>query len=142
MSPASHEALALLLHKSGYENWAWRHDHACLTSDRSDSADGGDGGEEEHCPKHKFTKRSGNFMSRNGGQTREGMILFNELCKRVKEDRQADRGASAKVCKEHRVCLGGKKRKRMMADGTQSQVATSDDLEDPWTAVATKTTAV
>jgi len=70
------------------------------------------------------------------------MTPLNELCKRVKEDRQADRGAFAKVCKERRMCLGGKKRKRRMADGAQLQVATSDDLEDLWTAAATETTAV
>jgi hypothetical protein len=120
------------------------HNHACLTLDGSDSTDGGEGGEEERCPKHKFTERSGDFTSRNGGWTREGMTLLpNELCKRVKEDRQADRGAFAKVCREHRVRLGGKKRKRRMADGgAQLQIAMSDDLEDLWTAAATETTDV
>jgi hypothetical protein len=80
--------------------------------------------------------------SRNGGWTREGKTLFNELCRRVKEDRQTDRGAFAKVCRAHRACLHGKKRKRLMVDGAQHHITISDDLEDLWSAAATETCAI
>ena len=138
----SQEAFALLLYKNGYENWVWMHNHACLTSDGSESAVGGENAEDEHCPKYKFTKRSGDFTSRNGGWTREGKTLFNELCKRVKEDRQTDRGAFAKVHRAHRACLHGKKRKRRMVDGAQHHITTSNDPEDLWSAAATETCAI
>ena len=102
----------------------------------------GEDAEDEQCPKHKFTKRSGDFTSRNRGWTREGKTLFNELHKRVKEDRQTDRGTLAKVYRAHGACLHGKKRKRRMADGAQHHITMSDDLEDLWTAAATEIRAI
>jgi len=74
-----------------------------MTSDGSD--DTGETGDEEACSHCKYTKRTGDFTSRNGGWTREGMDLFNDLYKKEKEDRQSDNGAFAKVYREHRVCL-------------------------------------
>jgi hypothetical protein len=140
----SQEAFALLLYKNGYENWVWMHNHACLTSDGSDATVGGEGEDEEGCPRYKYTKRAGDFTSRNGGWTRDGMNLYNELYKKVKEDRQTDDGAFGKVYREHRACLGGKKRKRSNTDGAgqQHQLAICDDLEQLWTAAASETARV
>ena len=136
----SQEAFALLLYKNGYENWVWMHNHASMTSDGSD--DTGETGDEEACPHYKYTKRTGDFTSRNGGWTREGMELFNDLYKKVKEDRQSDNGAFGIVYREHRVCLCGKKRKRRTTDGAQYQQAICGDLDDLWTAAASQMTSI
>ena len=65
-----------------------------MTSDGSDVTAKKEGGDEdEGCPHYKYTKRSGNFTSRNGGWTRESMTLYNELYKKVKGNRQTDDGA-------------------------------------------------
>jgi hypothetical protein len=141
----SQEAFTLLLYKNGYENWVWMHNHACLTSDGSDTTIGGEGEESNAgCPKYEYTKRNGDFTSRNGGWTREGMTLYNKLYQQVKEDRQADNGTFGKVYREHRACLCGKKRKRKNTDGTgqQHQLAICDDLEELWNAAGTETTSV
>jgi hypothetical protein len=140
----SQEAFALLLYKNGYENWVWMHNHACLTSEGSDDTVGGEGGNEEDCPKYKYTKRTGDFTSRNGGWTRDGMNLFNEPHNKVKTDRQANNGAFSKVYREHRACLSGKKRKRKNTDGAgqQHQLAICDDLDQLWTAAATNLASV
>ena len=140
VSPTSQEAFALLLYQNGYENWVWMHNHASMTSDGSD--DTVETGDEEACPHYKYTKRTADFTSRNGGWTREGMDLFNDLYKKVKEDRQSDDGAFAKVYREHRVCLCGNKRKRRTNDGTRYQQAICDDLDDLWTAAATNMTSL
>ena len=132
--PPSQEAFALLLYKNGYENWVWMHDHACMTSDGSDITAEDD--DDEGCPHYKYTKRSGDFTSRNGGWTREGMTLYNELYLKVRADREKDNGAFGRLYMEHRVSLSGKKRKRRNANGADhnQQLAISDDLEQLWTA--------
>jgi hypothetical protein len=140
----SQEAFALLLYKNGYDNWVWMHNNACLTSEGSDTTVGGVGTEDEGCPRYKHTKRTGDFTSRNGGWTREGMNLYNEMCRKVKEDRQTNDGAFGKVHREHRACLCGRKRKRRTDDGAgqQQQLAICDDLDQLWTAAATEITGV
>ena len=136
----SQEAFTLLLYRNGYENWVWMHNHAALTSESSDTTVGGEGGEEHGCPQYKYTKRTGDFTSRNGGWTRDGMTLYNELYRKVKEDRRSDDGSFGKLYREHRAYLCGKKRKRRNADADgQQQLVICDDLEQLWTAVATET---
>jgi hypothetical protein len=140
--PPSQEAFALLLYKNGYQNWVWRHNHACLTSDGSEDTVGGETEGEEECPQYRYTRRTeGSFTGWNGGWRKEGMTTYNELYKKVKEDRQTDNGAFGKVYREHRASLCGMKRKRRTTGGADHVVA-SDDLEDLWTAAATGTTGV
>ena len=116
--PPSQEAFALLLYKNGYENLVWMHDHACMTSDGSDVTAKDEGGDDdEGCPHYKYTKWSGDFTGRNGGWTREGMTLYNELYKKVRGDRQKDNGAFGQLYMEHRVSLSGRKGKGRMPVG-------------------------
>ena len=82
-----------VLYKNGYEIWVWIHDHTCTTLHGSDVTAKEEGGDNKGCPHHKYTKRSGNITSRNGGWTREGMTLYNELYKTVRSNRQTDDGA-------------------------------------------------
>jgi hypothetical protein len=130
------EAFALLLYKNGYENWIWMHNNACMTSDVSDDT-------EEECPNYKYTTRAGgDFTSRNGGWSREGMRLYNELYKMAKTDRENDKGTFGKVYKVHRVEMSGRKRKRRTNNGGPGeQLTICDDLEDLW-AATTNTEAV
>ena len=125
--PPSQEAFALLLYKNGYENWVWMHDHACMTLDGSDvtAEDEDEGGDDdEGCPHYKYIKMSGGFTSRNGGWTREGMTLYNELYLKVRGgDRQKDNGAFGRLYMEHRVTLSGKKRKRRNASGAEQSTS-------------------
>jgi hypothetical protein len=137
--PPSQEAFALLLYKNGYENWLWMHNHACMTSDGSDVTVGEN--DEVGCPSYKYTRRRGDLTSRNGGWTREGMDLFNELYRKVRADRLNDNGAFAKVYREHKArLLIGKKRKRGCTT-RQEAVAVSNDLEELWEAAAVTTGA-
>ena len=92
------------------------HDHACMTPDGSEVT-AEDDDDEGCCPHYKYTKRSGDFTSRNGGWTREGMTLYNELYLKVRADREKDNGAFGRLYMEHRVSLSGKKRKRRNANG-------------------------
>jgi hypothetical protein len=138
----SQEAFTLLLYRNGYNNWVWRHNHASLSSEGSDDSNvstfEGDGEEDEDgCPKYKYTKRTaGDFTSRNGGWSREGMKQYNTLYKTVKDDRTTDDGAFSEVYKVHREQLSGNKRKRWKNDGDQSRrLKISNDLGELLTAL-------
>jgi len=127
----SQEAFALLLYKNGYDNWVWMHSHASLTSDGSDDSNGtyGGGEGEQGCPPYKYTKRTGDFTSRNGGWSKEGMRLYNDLYKKVQDNRQTNNGVFGKAYLEHRSQISGRKRKRRSNDGDPSQQMTiCDDL--------------
>jgi hypothetical protein len=74
------EAFALLLCKNGHENWVWMHNNVCLTSDVSDDT-------EEECP----LRTGGDFTSRNGGWSRDGMSLCNKLHKMARWQKRTRR---------------------------------------------------
>jgi hypothetical protein len=130
----SQEAFTLLLYRNGYDNWVWRHNHASVSSEGSYDSNvtcEGDGEEDEDgCPKYEYTKNTtGNFTSRNGGWSRDGMKKYNTLYKKVKDDRMMDAGAFSEVYKVHREQLSGKKRKRRKNDGDRRRLLTiSNDL--------------
>ena len=136
----SQEAFTLLLYRNGYDNWMWMHNHASLSSGGSEDSngpyEGGGEGDEDGCPKYKYTKRTGDFTSRNGGWSREGMKKYNELYNLVQKDRKTDAGTFGGVYKVHRDQLSGKKRKRRNNDGGQREKLTiSDDLGQLLTAM-------
>jgi hypothetical protein len=84
----SQEAFTLLLYRNGYNNWVWMHNHASLSSEGSEDSNltvKEEGEEDEDgCPKYKYTKRmAGDFTSRNGGWSRDGMKKYNTLYKKV-----------------------------------------------------------
>jgi hypothetical protein len=121
------EAFALLLYKNGYENWVWMHNNACLTSDVSDDT-------EEECPNYKHTTRTGgDFTSRNGVWSRDGMSLYNDLHKMAKTDRETNNGSFGKLYKLHRVEMCGRKwkwKRKRNDGGPGEQLTTCDDLDD------------
>jgi hypothetical protein len=123
----SQEAFSLLLYRNGYNNWVWIHNHASLSSQGSKDSNitvEGEGEEDgDSCIKYKYTKRTaGDFTSRNGVWSRDGMKKYNNLYKKVQDDRKTDAGAfSEGVYKVHREQLSGKKQKRRKNDGGQSQ---------------------
>jgi len=133
----SQEAFALLLYSNGYDNWVWMHAHASLSSDGSDDSNGTEGGEgDDGRPPYKYTKRTGDFTSRNGGWSKEGMRLYNDLYKTVQDNRLNDNGAFGRAYQVHRSQMSGKKRKRRNNDGDPSQQMTiSDDLGQLLTAM-------
>jgi hypothetical protein len=137
----SQEAFTLLLYRNGYNNWVWRHNHASVSSEGSYDSNvtfKGDGEEDEDgCPKYSYTKRTaGDFTSRNGGWSRDGMKKYNTLYKKVQDDRIANAGAFSEVYRAHRAHISRQKRKRRRDDGDQSQRLTiSDDLGELLTAM-------
>ncbi len=107
-------------------------------SEDSNATFNGEGQEDEDgCPYYKYTKRTaGDFTSRNGGWSREGMKKYNELYDLVQKDRKTDAGTFGGVYKVHRDQLSGKKRKRRYNDGGQREKLTiSDDLGQLLTAM-------
>jgi hypothetical protein len=86
--------------------------------------------EEDGCPKYQFTKRRGDFTSGNGGWSRDGMVKYNTLYKKVQEDRKTNARAFSKLYKLHRrEQMSGQKRKRKNNGGGQSKRLTiCDDL--------------
>ena len=108
-----------------------------MSLDGSDVTAVEEGGDDEGCHHYKYTKRSGNFTSRNGGWSREGVTLYTmSYTKKVRGDRQTDDGAFGKLYMDHRASLCRKRRNRRNANGAdhQHQLAISDDLEQVWTA--------
>jgi hypothetical protein len=102
------------------------YNHTSLSSGGSEDSNGpfeGEGEEDdEGCLKYKYIKRTGDFTSRNaGGWSRDHMVKYNTLYKKVQEDRKMDVGAFSEVYKVHREQLSGKKWKRRNNDGGQSQ---------------------
>jgi hypothetical protein len=45
-----------------------------------------------------FQDETTELRSRNGGWSTEGMLKFNELCRKVAEDRARDKGKFEKAC--------------------------------------------
>ena len=125
----SQEAFTMLLYHNGYENWVYmKNDDNVFSSDASAAGNGDlDGG----CPQYKYTARSIELTSRNGGWSSEGMKKFTELYTKVKEDRrtnQADYDAAYKLhCQEKSTTV----RKRKRHEGGQLQsLPVSDDIGD------------
>ena len=114
----SQEAFALLLYRNGYDNWVYMHNEL-VTSDEST------------CPRYKYTERTVDLTSRNGGWSSEGMTLFNKLYKKVQEDRRNDHGDFDKIYKAHWIETTRYKKKRKQPNGGDLQlVVACDDIGD------------
>jgi hypothetical protein len=125
----SQEAFTLLLYENGYKNWVWasRNDPGSASDASADAnTDSSDG----TCPTYGFTERGREGLpSRNGGWSLEGMKKYNELYKRVTEDRISDAGAFRKAYRDHREAKRSKGRKRKRGNADQMIILTiSDDL--------------
>jgi hypothetical protein len=82
-------------------------------------------------PGYIYTARTSDLTSRNGGWSRMDTLKYNELYKKLKEDRLVDNGAFDSEYMMHWVEKTRGKRKRRCDNGSQLQSLTvSDDLED------------
>jgi hypothetical protein len=114
----SQEAFALLLYRNGYDNWVYMHNEL-VTSDEST------------CPRYKYTERTVDLTSRNGGWSHDGMTLFNQLYRKVQEDRRKDHGDFDKMYKEHWIEMTRYKKKRKQPNGADLQIVVAcDDIGD------------
>ena len=125
----SQEAFTLLLYENGYKNWVWaaRNDPGS-TSDAS--TDAGGNTTDSNCPKYGYTSRNKEELTgRNGGWSKEGMLKYNELYRRVAADRAVDKGDFEKVYMAHRLSKykSTRKRKHGLAN---DPVPILDDLGD------------
>jgi hypothetical protein len=125
----SQEAFTLLLYENGYNNWVWASRNNQATSSDSGSDTGGNT-TDSRCPGYGYTERGKDTLSsRNGGWSRKGMERFNELYRRVREDRMADEGAFERVYRRHREVKSRTRKKRKRGSEYPLQVLTiSDDL--------------
>ena len=118
MVSVSQEAFTMLLYRNGYENWMYMHNELA-TSDSSS------------CPRYKYTERTYELRSRNGGWSHDGMSVFNGLYQKVKNDRNNDHGAFDRNYKEHWIETQRYKKKRKQRDGDDLQVVIAcGDIED------------
>ena len=114
----SQEAFTLLLYRNGYDNWVYMHNEL-VTSDEST------------CPRYKYTERTNDLTSRNGGWSNEGMTVFNELYKKVQDDRRQNQGAFDASYKAHRIeTMRYKKKRKQPIQGDLEVVVACDDLGD------------
>jgi hypothetical protein len=124
----SQEAFTLLLYENGYNNWVWAstNDRGGTTSETASNTTDSGG------PGYGYTEKSKDSLpSRNGGWSNEGMKKFNDLYKRVGEDRLKDKGGFEQVYKRHRKDRSPTSRKRKRCkDGPMHNIQISDDLGD------------
>jgi hypothetical protein len=134
----SQEAFTLLLYRNGYESWLWMHNDPG-TSTSEDTFDGAG----DECPPYKYTARSNEMTSRNGGWSRAGMLNYNALYLKVKENRENNKGAFEKDYKEHWKEIYSPNNKRKRSSGGRFQILTvSDDLGELLTAANSPSDAV
>jgi hypothetical protein len=81
----SQEAFTMLLYKNGYQNWVWMHHKLVLSSETSEAGGNFDGASDD-CPDYLYPSRTTDLTRINGGGSRLGMLIFNKLYTKVKED--------------------------------------------------------
>ncbi len=123
----SQEAFTMLLYRNGYQKWVWMHNGSVS----SEASEGSNGDTSDGSPGYIYTERTSEMTSRNGGWSRLGMLKYNDLYKKVKENRVADGGAYDRKYTIHCVEKNKNKRKQRHDNGGQQQSLTvSDDLGD------------
>jgi hypothetical protein len=123
----SQEAFTMLLYKNGFQKWAWMHNRSVS----SEASEASNGDTSDGSPGYIYTARTSDLTSRNGGWSRMGMLKYDELYEKVKDDRVVDNGAFDSEYMMHWVEKTRSKRKRRRDNGSQLQSLTvSDDLED------------
>jgi hypothetical protein len=125
----SQEAFTMLLYHNGYDNWVYmKNDDNVFSSDASAAGNGDFNG---GCPQYKYTARSIELTSRNGGWSSEGMRKFSQLYTKVKEDRRVNEAVYDPAYKLHCLEKSTTQRKRKRHEGGQLQsVPVMDDIGD------------
>jgi hypothetical protein len=81
-------------------DWVWMQNESGTSADTSN----GDFAGAPNGPDYLYTARMRESTSRHGGWSRSGMLKYNELYSKVKEDRLRDNGAfSQDYYNEHRI---------------------------------------
>jgi hypothetical protein len=123
----SQEAFTRLLYKNGFQEWVLMHNGSVL----SEASEASNGDTTDGSPGYIYTARTSALTSRKGGWSRLGMLKYNELYKKVKEDQVADNGAFDSEYMMHWVEKTRSKGKRRRDNGSQIRSLTaSDDLGD------------
>ena len=123
----SQEAFTMLLYKNGYQKWVWMH-NGSVSSEASEASNGDTS---DGTPGYIYTARTSDLTSRNGGWSRMGMLKYNGLYKKVKENQLADNGAFDSEDMMHWLEKTRSKRKRRHDNDSQLQSLTvSDNLTD------------
>jgi hypothetical protein len=80
----SQEAFTMLLYKNGFQKWVWMH-NGSVSSEASEASNGD---ASDGSPGYIiYTARTSDLTtSRNRGWSRMGMLKYNELYKKVRED--------------------------------------------------------
>ncbi len=86
LASPSQEAFIMLLYRNGYQKWVWIHDGYVS----SEASEGSNGDTSDGSPGYIYTERTSEMTSRNGGWSRLGMLKYNDLYRKVKEDRVAN----------------------------------------------------
>ena len=124
----SQEAFTILLYKNGFQKWVWMH-NGSVSSEASEA--GNEDTSDSSSPDYIYTSRTGTVISRNGGWSWQGMITYNELYKKIKEDRERDKGAFDGEYMMHWVEKTSMRRKRRRGnEGQHGTLTVSDDLGD------------
>jgi hypothetical protein len=79
---SSQEAFTLMLYKNGYKHWLWMQNESGTSDTSTGGFDGASNGLE-----YLYTARTRDLTSINGGRLRSGMLKYNELYIKAKEDR-------------------------------------------------------
>jgi hypothetical protein len=123
----SQDAFTMLLYKNRFQTWVWMHNGAVS----SEASEASNGDASDGSPGYIYTARTSDLTSINGGWSRMGMLKYNELYKKLKEDRVADNGAFDREYLAHYVEKSKNKRKRRRDNGGQLRsLAVSDDIGD------------
>jgi hypothetical protein len=68
----------------------WMHTQAILSSEASEDINGDFEGVAENGPGYLYTARTSDLTSRHGGWSKSGMLKYNELYLKVKEEQVAN----------------------------------------------------
>ena len=85
----SQKAFTMLLYKNGFQKWVWMHNGSVS----SEAGEASNGNTLDGSPGYIYTARTSDLTSINGGWSRMGMLKYNGLYKKEKENQLADNGA-------------------------------------------------
>jgi hypothetical protein len=105
----------------------------------SEASEASNGNTSDGSPGYIYTARTSDLTSRNGGCSRMDMLKYNELYKKVKEDRAADNGDFDREYIAHYMEKSKNKRKPRRDNGGQLRsLAVSYDIGDLLSALETE----
>ena len=115
----------MLAYRNGYAAWLWScKSRSKITSDEGTTA----GDTEDERPGFKYTSRTEDNKTRNGGWSGQGVTKYNSLFDLVEKDREENSGVFDEAFQKIRK--GSRKRRRDSEDGgNRSRLNTRDELD-------------